>query len=73
MGEKEILSERMVLRIKALVALNKALIPAFCEGIETCNKKSCALWTNERDPCMWLKANQSIDELENVLYKLKRM
>jgi hypothetical protein len=69
--EKKPLTERMVLRIKALVAVKKAILPAFCEGIETCNE-SCPLFIGWNKPCKWEKTYMDIDELEQIVIDQKR-
>jgi hypothetical protein len=68
-------TERMVLRARALSALESAILPGFCEGM-TCDK-TCPYWrvslTTDRNPvlvaCVWIKTYRAIEELKDLTEK----
>jgi hypothetical protein len=68
MAEQE-LSERMVFRTKALVAIKNAVLPGFCEGM-TCDH-TCPMYVRlpGNEPCVWQKTYRAIDDMEQVLLK----
>lgn len=67
---KQNLSARMILRSKALVALEKAILPGFCEDMKCDN--TCPYWarTNPTDEmqrsCIWIKTYQAIGTLDHI-------
>jgi len=73
MIEQEI-STRMVVRVEALRAVEKAVLPAFCNEM-TCNN-TCPLWIEKDCPrvelsCVWIKTTSALTELENAVAKAK--
>ena len=60
------LTERMKLRISAIISLKQATLPGFCEGM-VCDK-TCPLYLEtRRDHCEWLKTIDAIDRMELTL------
>ena len=73
MVEQEI-STRMVVRVEALRAVEKAILPAFCEEM-TCDN-TCPMWVEKDCPrvdlaCVWCKTTRALTELENEVAKAK--
>ena len=71
MVDQEI-SARMVIRAEALRAVEKAILPAFCEEMKCDN--TCPLWVEKDCPrveltCVWNKMLHSMTELEDVVAK----
>ena len=73
MVEQEI-SARMVVRAEALCAVEKAILPAFCEKMKCDN--TCPLWIEKDCPrvelaCVWCKTTAALTALENATAKAK--
>ena len=64
------LTDRMKLRITAIIALKNAILPGFCDGM-VCDQ-TCPLYLpTRRDPCEWMKTYGAIDNMELQLLKNK--
>ena len=63
----QFMTNRMKLRIQAIVSLKNALLPGFCQDM-VCDQ--CPLYLETRhEPCEWMKTYEAIERMELQLLK----